>query len=68
MLGFRDFDTNYEWNHPKISRNTLETAPMYIDYMRKSGEAIEDNNPPTTSTNALSHNQQLAFDIVLQHS
>ena len=52
----------------KISRNTLETVPTYIDLKCKSGEVIQDNNPLPTSTNALSHNQQLAFDIVLQHS
>ena len=68
MLVFQYFDTNHEWNHPEISRNTLEIAPTYIDYKRKSGEVIHDKNPLPTSTNALSHNQQLAFEIVLQHS
>ena len=58
MLGFQDFDTNHEWNHPGISRNTLETMPTYIDYKHvKSGEVIQDKNPLPTSTNALSHNQ-----------
>ena len=42
--------------------------PTYIDYKRKSGEVIQDKNPLPTSTNALSHNQLLSFDIVLQHS
>ena len=68
MLGFQYFDTNHECNHPEISRNTLEKTPTYIDYKCKSGEIIQDNNPLPNSTNALSHNQQLAFDIVLQHS
>ena len=68
MLGFRYFDTNHEWNHLGISRNTLEIVPAYIDYKHKSGELIQDKNPLPTSTNAFSHNQQLAFDIVLQHS
>ena len=68
ILGFRYFDNNHVWNHPKISINTLETIPTYIDYKHKSGEVIKDINPLPTSTNALSHNQQLAFDIVLQHS
>ena len=68
MLGFQDFDTNHECNHTEISRNTLEKTPTYINYKWKSGEVIQDNNPLPNSTNALSHNQQLAFDIVLQHS
>ena len=68
VLGFQDFDTNHEWNHPEISRNKLETMTTYINYKPKCGEVIQDNNPLPTSTNALPHNQQLAFDIVLQHS
>ena len=67
-LGFGYFGTNHEWNHPEISRNILGTIPTYIEHKSKSGELIQDNNPLPTSTSALSHNQQLAFDIVLQHS
>ena len=67
-LGFGYFGTNHKWNHLDISRNIPETTPTYIDYKRKSGEVIQYNNPLPTSTIALSHNQQLAFDIVLQHS
>ena len=68
MLGFQDSDTNHEWNHPEISRNILGTTPTYIEHKSKTGELIQDNNPLPTSTSALSHNQQLAFDIVQQHS
>jgi len=68
MLGLRDFDTNHTWNHLEVSKNTLETAPNYTEYNRRSGKVIQDATPLPTSTNTLSHNQQLPFDIVLQHS
>ena len=66
MLGLQDFDTNHTWNRPKVSTDTLETTPNYIDYNRRNGEVIQDNTPLPTSTNTLSHNQQLTFDMVLQ--
>ena len=68
MLGLWYFDTNHSWNHPEVSTYTLETAPNYIDYNRRSEEVIHDNTPMPTFTYALSHSQQLEFDIVLQHS
>ena len=42
-------------------------SPIYIGYNQRSGEVIQDNTNLPTSINTLSHNQQLAFDIVLQH-
>ena len=68
MLSLKDFDTNHTWNHLEASTYTLEHTPNHIDHSRRNGELIQDNTPIPTSTNTLSHIQQLSFDIVLQHS
>ena len=68
MLGLQYFDTNHTWNHPKLSTYTWEIAPKYFNYRWRSGEVIHNNTPLHTLTNTLFHNQQLAFDTVLQNS
>ena len=45
-----------------------DCTKIYFNYRRMSGEVIHDNTPLPTFTNTLCHNQQLAFDTVLQNS
>jgi hypothetical protein len=67
MLGLRGIDTSHPWDQLEVSKDTLDTAPNFINYTRRNGEVIQELNPLSPSRNTLSTNQQHAFDIILQH-
>jgi pantothenate kinase-related protein Tda10 len=67
MLGLREIDTFHPWDQLKVSHNTLDTTPSFINYHRSITMVLQEMNPLCPSRSTFSANQHTTFDIIMHH-
>jgi hypothetical protein len=67
MLGLQEIDTSHPWDQHKVSHDTLDTTPSFINYHQSITTVLQEMNPLCPSRSTFSTNQHTAFDIIMHH-
>jgi len=67
MLELREIDTSHPWDQLKISQDTLDTSPRFINYHPRNTTILQEMNLLRPSRSTFSTNQHNAFNIIMHH-